>query len=90
MFGALAHTSHSGNTMSKPKTQKVPDAWDDDWETQADRAAKEPPKKETPAAPLSKAELIELHRESNRKLWESAYAPRRTCPPPPPISRLHI
>ena len=61
--------------MPKPKAQ-VPDAWDDDdWEAQADRVAKEPPKKEERPAPLSKNERIELHRESNRKLWESAYAP---------------
>lgn len=59
--------------MSRSKGEKVPDAWDDDdWEAQADRAAKEPPKQE-PAPALNKAERMELHRESNRKLWESAY-----------------
>lgn len=66
--------------MIRKKGEKVPDAWDDDdWEAQADRAAKEPPKQE-PAPALNKAERMELHRESNRKLWESAYA---LLPPPP-------
>ena len=61
--------------MPKPKTQKVPDAWDDDdddWETQADRTAKESPNEEAPACPPSKNERMERHLESNRKLWESA------------------
>lgn len=62
--------------MPKPKAQNFPDAWDDDdWESQADRAAKEPPTEEERPAPLGKNERIELHKEHNRRLWESAYAP---------------
>ncbi|KAI1814705.1 hypothetical protein GGS20DRAFT_394440 [Poronia punctata] len=60
------------------KRTKVPDAWDDDdWESKADRAAVEAPKTEDeePKIPMSKAERLALHAESNRKLWESAQAP---------------
>ncbi|SPN96812.1 uncharacterized protein DNG_00332 [Cephalotrichum gorgonifer] len=61
--------------MIRTKGKSVPDAWDDDeWETKADLAAKEPPKKE-PTPVLSKPERMMLHRESNRKLWESADSP---------------
>jgi hypothetical protein len=49
----------------------VPDAWEDDWETQADKMAKEP-EQPTPQVPLSKAERLAQHAEQNRKLWESA------------------
>lgn len=76
-------------TMLKKGVQKVPDAWDDaDWETQADVAAKEAPKeKPGPAVALDKHERMALHRESNRKLWQSAYA--TTSPGlPPPVSPL--
>jgi hypothetical protein len=58
------------------KAQQVPDAWeDDDWETQADKAAAaEPSSAPEPApAPLSKRERAAQHAESNRKLWEAAY-----------------
>lgn len=54
------------------KTAAVPDAWEDDWETQADKATHEPESQE-PQAPLSKAERLAQHSETNRKLWESAY-----------------
>ena len=51
----------------------VPDAWDDDWESQADKteeavtaaAAEEQVK-------TSKAERLAKHVESNKQLWESA------------------
>jgi hypothetical protein len=49
----------------------VPDAWEDDWETQADKMANEPEQSAT-QAPLSKAERLAQHAEQNRKLWESA------------------
>lgn len=54
--------------------QKIPDAWDEDWETQADRAA-QAEEKEPPAtqAPKSKAERWAEHRELNRQIWEAAY-----------------
>lgn len=56
--------------MGKNSTP-VPDAWEDDWETQADKMANEP-EQPTPQAPLSKAERLAQHAEQNRKLWESA------------------
>ncbi|KAK5663708.1 hypothetical protein OQA88_4139 [Cercophora sp. LCS_1] len=61
-----------------PKNSKVPDAWEDDWETLADRADKEEPEARPSAetqAPLTKAERIRKHQEEQRKLWESAEAP---------------
>lgn len=55
-------------------SQKVPDAWDEDWEAQADRPAKaeerEPP---VTQAPKTKAERWAEHRELNRQIWEAAY-----------------
>lgn len=64
------------------KKLAVPDAWEDDWEAQADRAAIED-EDETehehgggaslqPAPSLTKAERITKHEEANRKMWESA------------------
>ncbi|KAI1375672.1 hypothetical protein F4677DRAFT_113566 [Hypoxylon crocopeplum] len=63
--------------MAKRPSSKVPDAWeDDDWEVQADKAAAEgEPEPQPPQPPLSKAERLAQHAESNRKLWESAEAP---------------
>ncbi|KAI0391371.1 hypothetical protein F5Y17DRAFT_15687 [Xylariaceae sp. FL0594] len=71
------------------KKTKVPDAWDDeDWETKADRAAaaaaattrpedrdEEGEEEEKASAPLTKAERLAQHAESNRRLWESAETP---------------
>ena len=51
----------------------VPDAWDDDWETQADQAAAEPTPAADPEALPTKAERQARHAETNRQLWESAY-----------------
>lgn len=58
----------------------VPDAWDDDWESQADSAEnKKDDQAEDdggaqlePAPSLTKAERIMKHTEANRKMWESA------------------
>ncbi|KAH7039705.1 uncharacterized protein B0I36DRAFT_309130 [Microdochium trichocladiopsis] len=64
--------------MSRSGGAKLKDAWDDDdWEAQADRAAKEPPAppKVVQPAPLSKKERLAQHAELNRKLWESAEGP---------------
>ncbi|KAH0424119.1 hypothetical protein CcaCcLH18_11764 [Colletotrichum camelliae] len=49
-------------------------AWEDDWETQADRLDDQPQQSE-PQIPLSKAERLAQHAESNRKLWEEADSP---------------
>lgn len=53
--------------------QKIPDAWDEDWETQADKAA-QAEERETPSAqaPKTKAERWAEHRELNRQIWEAA------------------
>ena len=51
---------------------KLPDAWDDDWESAADKIADEPPAPAPEPAPLSKAERLAKHQETNRKIWESA------------------
>ncbi|KAK0660489.1 hypothetical protein QBC41DRAFT_236522 [Cercophora samala] len=66
--------------MSKNRTP-LPDAWDDDWEAQADRLAKssptnnEPEQQQPPPPPLSKAERRAKHLEEQRRLWESAESP---------------
>ncbi|CAM1506967.1 Fc.00g066080.m01.CDS01 [Cosmosporella sp. VM-42] len=60
--------------MAKNK-MAVPDAWEDDWESQADKSIPEPQQAE-PQAPLSKAERLAKHAETNRKLWESAETPQ--------------
>ena len=52
---------------------KIPDAWDDDdWEVQADRAAKEDPPMPEPEAPMTRAERLAKHAEEQRRLWQSA------------------
>lgn len=61
------------------KGNKIPDAWDDDWESQADRLAREEEesgsngKCEDAATTMTKAERLAKHAEQQRKLWEAAY-----------------
>jgi len=51
----------------------VPDAWDDDWESQADKVDPEVEKAKTQEqVKISKAERLARHAETNKKLWESA------------------
>jgi hypothetical protein len=52
------------------KNDKVPDAWDDDWEAQADRAANDADPEPEPS--LTRAERMAKHAETQRRLWESA------------------
>ncbi|KAI3331937.1 hypothetical protein HD806DRAFT_529708 [Xylariaceae sp. AK1471] len=56
---------------------KVPDAWDDDdWEAKADRAAVAGPEPDAESqGPMTKAERLARHAESNKKLWQSAEVP---------------
>ncbi|RCI15066.1 hypothetical protein L249_6807 [Ophiocordyceps polyrhachis-furcata BCC 54312] len=74
------HLSHRKPGMKK--TLAVPDAWDDDWETQADDAAAVRDDATTPVQehqnqqPLTKAERLMQHAEANRKLWKSADEPQ--------------
>jgi hypothetical protein len=52
--------------------KKVPSAWDDDWETTADKAeggGEEPPDE---GVPMTKKERLAKHAEANKKLWDSA------------------
>ncbi|KJZ76663.1 hypothetical protein HIM_03999 [Hirsutella minnesotensis 3608] len=59
------------------KTAAVPDAWEDDWESQADTLSPQASQQHGPdPVPLTKAERLEQHEEANRKLWESADAPQ--------------
>ena len=72
---SIYRSIHILYTMAKKPISKVPDAWeDDDWETQADRAAAEGTKDEPeePAPRLTNAERRAQHAELNRKIWESA------------------
>jgi hypothetical protein len=52
--------------------KNVPDAWEDDWETQADRSLQEEEDMPAPQAPKTKAERLAAHRELNRQIWEAA------------------
>jgi hypothetical protein len=55
------------------KKTVVPNAWDDDWESQADKAdAAAAAAKTDEEVKISKAERLAKHAETNRKLWESA------------------
>ncbi|KAI9171381.1 hypothetical protein HJFPF1_00863 [Paramyrothecium foliicola] len=58
------------------KKESVPDAWEDDWEAQIDRAAGQEEPQPPPQAPVSKAERLAQHVEANRKLWQSAETPQ--------------
>lgn len=49
------------------KKPVVPDAWDDDWEVQADDTSKN-----LKEATLTKAERQAQHIEANKKIWKSA------------------
>lgn len=66
------------------KKADVHDAWDDDWESQADKADKAADKaanvaKAEEIVKVTKAERLAKHAETNRKIWESAYVlPQRT------------
>ena len=52
----------------------VPDAWDDDWEAQADKVDAEAERvKAEEQVKISKAERLARHAETNKKIWESAY-----------------
>lgn len=53
------------------KKTAVPNAWDDDWETQADKEEVEAPPKEE--VQTSRAERLAQHAETNKQLWQSAY-----------------
>lgn len=68
-------TSQSSPTPpNMSKKNAVPDAWEDDWESQADKAdaVAAPAKAEEPVK-ISKAERLAQHAETNKKIWESAY-----------------
>ncbi len=67
-------TKHT-TICSMSKKAAIPDAWDDDWESQADKAdaITETPKVEEPVK-VSKAERLAKHAEINKKIWEDAYA----------------
>lgn len=54
------------------KAHDVPNAWDDDWEAQADRADANPSPAPETAPAATKSERLARHVETNRKLWESA------------------
>jgi len=52
----------------------VPDAWDDDWESQADKIEEiTDSTKAEEQVKISKAERLAQHAETNKKIWESAY-----------------
>ncbi|EUC50207.1 hypothetical protein COCMIDRAFT_82768 [Bipolaris oryzae ATCC 44560] len=56
-----------------PKTA-LADAWDDDWESLADKE-EEKPAEEQPKPKLTKAQLKAQHAEFNKQLWQAAENP---------------
>ncbi|KAK8880134.1 hypothetical protein PGQ11_001428 [Apiospora arundinis] len=76
------------------KKSNVPNAWEDDWESQADKEAQEPAAP-APPAPLTKKERLAQHAELNRKIWETADTPGNGAPlqflaassPAPPLAQ---
>lgn len=72
--------SHHFSNLIAPmaKHTSVHDAWEDDWESLADKADAQP---DPPAAAnppkISKAERLAKHAEINRQIWQSAYANSR-------------
>lgn len=59
------------------KPSKVPDAWEDDWESQADQLDQVGQEEEASsstdqAAATTRAERLAKHAEAQRKLWEAA------------------
>ncbi|KAH8808340.1 hypothetical protein F5884DRAFT_857878 [Xylogone sp. PMI_703] len=57
------------------KKPAVPDAWDDDWEAQADKSDAAEAANPRGQVKLSKAERLAQHAELNKKIWESAEEP---------------
>ncbi|KAF5851171.1 hypothetical protein GGP41_004007 [Bipolaris sorokiniana] len=56
-----------------PPKNALADAWDDDWESLADKE-EEKPAEEQPKPKLTKAQLKAQHAEFNKQLWQAAYA----------------
>lgn len=56
------------------KKGPVPDAWDDDWESQADKVDVAAAVKAEEQVKITKAERLAKHAETNKKIWEKAYA----------------
>lgn len=58
------------------KKTAVPDAWDDDWEEAVNKAddVETTSSKQAPEVKETKAERLAKHAETNKKLWQSAYA----------------
>ena len=65
---------HWISTRKMSKRPAIPDAWDDDWESQADKADQTAAvaKVEEQQVKISKAERLAKHAETNKKIWDSA------------------
>ena len=55
------------------KKTAIPDAWDEDWEAQADKAdAEAESATAVEQVKVTKAERLAKHAETNKKIWDSA------------------
>jgi hypothetical protein len=55
------------------KKTAVPDAWEDDWESQADKADEAAAASATEEkVKVTRTERLAKHAESNKQLWQSA------------------
>ncbi|KAK4996630.1 hypothetical protein LTR66_003800 [Elasticomyces elasticus] len=59
------------------KKNAVPNAWDDDWESLADKQTIEAPEPAAGSQRVTRAERRVRHAEANKQLWESAEAPQQ-------------
>jgi hypothetical protein len=57
------------------KGNKIPDAWDDDWEAQVAKEdeASESTDKPQETTSMTRSERLAKHAEAQRTLWEAAY-----------------
>jgi hypothetical protein len=78
IFADFTITFHVKTAYKMGKNAELPDAWDDDWESQADKAeAQAESSSGETQAKISKADRLAKHAETNKKIWESAYAINR-------------
>lgn len=74
IFHSKLNAANSNKTHKMSKKSAIPDAWDDDWESQADKAdAAAATARVEEQIKISKAERLAQHAETNKKIWESAY-----------------
>lgn len=70
--------------LTMVKGKQIPDAWEDDWESQADQVSREedkpsPTDKANETITMTRSERLAKHAEAQRKLWEAACVKTFIC-----------